>query len=96
MKEIINTIGSPELIAQTYRDFKDLQLLRYLWEYTAENGYPPSRRQMQKELDYSSTDSVTRSLRRLYKYGAIKITPNTPRGIKLCTLSTLLPVIEIK
>lgn len=96
MKEIENIEGRKELIAETAQDFEDLLTLRYLIAYTSIHEYPPTRREIKKARSYSSTSVVTACLLRLQEYEALKITPMTNRGIKLCVDSTLPPIMNIK
>lgn len=55
----------------------------YIKNYIKENGYPPSIRDMCKDLDVSSTSTMFARLERIEKKGYIKRDELTKRAIKI-------------
>ena len=58
-------------------------ILEFLGEYIAENGYPPSIREIGAATDTSSTSVVTYNLKRLEEKGYISRDREVSRGLKL-------------
>ena len=64
----------------TARQAEILQIIR---EFVAETGRPPSRPELAKLLGISSTNGVFKHLDALAKKGAIELSPNAARGIRI-------------
>jgi SOS-response transcriptional repressor LexA len=60
-----------------------LRLLKYVYDYRSENGFPPSVREICAELGYNSTSSGKSLLERTEKRGWISVNSGIPRGIKI-------------
>lgn len=60
-----------------------VDVLRYIGRYVAENGYPPSVRDIQHGLTISSTSVVDYHLQKLEKAGEIEREPGVARAIRL-------------
>ncbi len=59
------------------------RILRFLQSYNQENGYPPTVREIGKELGIESTSLVSFYLTQLEKQGLISRDPAISRGIRL-------------
>ncbi len=59
------------------------QVLAYLNGYAAENGYPPSIREIGERFEIASPNGVMCHLRALESKGAIRRTPGRSRAIKV-------------
>ncbi|HYC38198.1 MAG TPA: transcriptional repressor LexA [Usitatibacter sp.] len=64
----------------TVRQAEILQLIR---SYVAETGRPPSRPELAKMLGIASTNGVFKHLDALARKGAIELSPNAARGIRV-------------
>src|SRR5688572_11166192 len=62
---------------------RQAQILEIIREYVAETGRPPSRPELAKLLGISSTNGVFKHLDALAKKGAIELSPNAARGIRV-------------
>jgi repressor LexA len=62
---------------------KQRKILGFLQKYIAQNGYPPSIRDIQSACNISSTSVVDYNLNALEKEGYIRRTPEISRGIEL-------------
>ena len=60
-----------------------LRLLKYVYEYREENGFPPSVREICAELGYNSSSSGTTLLEVAEKRGWLLVNTKIPRGIKI-------------
>jgi SOS-response transcriptional repressor LexA len=60
-----------------------VRLLKFIYEYREENGYPPSVREICAKLGYNSTSSGKTLLERTEARGWISVNTKTPRGIKI-------------
>ena len=58
-------------------------ILIFIQQFTAENGYPPTLREIGKHFQISSTFGVKRHLEALVKKGHINIESNASRGISM-------------
>ena len=58
-------------------------MIKYIREYSGENGYPPTIREIGKEVGISSTSVVNYNLDKLEKEGLIERNRTISRGIKL-------------
>lgn len=58
-------------------------ILTFIQQFTAENGYPPTLREIGKNFQISSTFGVKRHLEALVKKGHINIESNASRGISM-------------
>jgi repressor LexA len=61
------------------------RILKFLGEYIAENGYPPSIREIGAATGTSSTSVVTYNLERLEEKGYISRDRDVSRGLKLAS-----------
>ena len=59
------------------------EILTFIKQFTLENGYPPTLREIGKHFQISSTFGVKRHLEALVKKGFINIESNASRGISL-------------
>ena len=59
------------------------EILTFIQQFTRENGYPPTLREIGKHFQISSTFGVKRHLEALVKKGHINIESNASRGISL-------------
>ena len=58
-------------------------MIKYIREYSGENGYPPTIREIGKQVGISSTSVVNYNLDKLEKEGLIERNRTISRGIKL-------------
>lgn len=65
--------------------------LAFLQEYQQEHGYAPSRKELAEGLNYKSENGAQEMLKRLERLGAISLTVNQARSIKLLGM---LPGVE--
>ena len=63
------------------------EIMRYIETFVDDNGYPPAIRQIQDELDISSTSVVAYNLKALETKGIIKRDGKVSRGITIPQLS---------
>jgi repressor LexA len=59
------------------------EILTFIKQFTMENGYPPTLREIGKNFQISSTFGVKRHLEALVKKGFINIESNASRGISM-------------
>jgi repressor LexA len=57
------------------------EILNFIRQFLAENGYPPTLREIGKKFDISSTFGVKRHLDALVKKGYLNVESNASRGI---------------
>ena len=62
---------------------RQAEILEIIRNYIAEVGRPPSRPELAKLLGIASTNGVFKHLDALAKKGAIELSPNSARGIKV-------------
>ena len=62
---------------------RQLDILRFIARYSAENHYAPSLREICDELGTTGTNGVKEHLDRLEKKGLIGRAPKVPRGLWL-------------
>lgn len=60
-----------------------VRLLKFVYEYREENGFPPSVREICAELGYGSTSSGKTLLESAEKRGWLQVNTKIPRGIKI-------------
>jgi repressor LexA len=60
-----------------------LRLLKFVYEYREENGFPPSVREICAELGYNSSSSGKTLLEVAEKRGWLLVNTKIPRGIKI-------------
>jgi repressor LexA len=60
-----------------------LRLLKYVYEYREENGFPPSVREICAKLGYNSTSSGKTLLEITESRGWLQVNTKIPRGIKI-------------
>lgn len=58
-------------------------IYKYIIEFITENGYPPTVREIRKEIGANSTSTVHVHLKELQERGLIKIKEAGPRAIKV-------------
>ena len=63
--------------------FRQLELVRLVYNYTKRNGYPPSRREMTKFMGLSSPNAITQMLASIAEKGLLKVLPNIARGVQV-------------
>lgn len=59
------------------------QVLAFIKEYAALNGYPPTRVDIARELGFRSPNAAEDHLKALARKGAIEMIPGASRGIRL-------------
>lgn len=59
------------------------KMLDFIRKFSAQNGYPPSIREIGKAVDISSTSVVNYNLNRLVEHGYLDRDQNVSRGIRL-------------
>lgn len=59
------------------------QVLAFIREYMATNGYPPTRVDIARELGFRSPNAAEDHLKALARKGAIEMIPGASRGIRL-------------
>jgi repressor LexA len=60
-----------------------VRLLRFVYEYREENGFPPSVREICAKLGYNSSSSGKTLLEITEKRGWLQVNTKIPRGIKI-------------
>lgn len=73
--------------AENHLSNRQQDILRYIQSFIAENGYPPAIRQIQDELEISSTSVVAYNLKALEVKGLLKRQGKVSRGIKMPELA---------
>ncbi len=66
---------------------KQIEIYEFLKEYTEEKGYPPTVREICKEVSLKSPSTVHGHLQRLERKGFIKRNPLKPRALEINELS---------
>lgn len=61
------------------------QALEFIAAYTAEHGYPPSRRDIAEHFGYASSQGGQFIIDDLVREGLITVTPKVPRSIRVIT-----------
>jgi repressor LexA len=59
------------------------QVIEFIRSYVAENGYPPTTREIGDGVGLSSTASVHNCLKQMESLGYIKVKPNSVRAITI-------------
>ncbi len=62
---------------------KQVEIYKFLKEYTENKGYPPSVREICEAVSLASTSTVHGHLQRLEKKGLIKRDPSKPRALEI-------------
>jgi SOS regulatory protein LexA len=62
---------------------RQTQILRLVQRVIAENGMPPTRAEIARELGFRSPNAAEEHLRALARKGVISLVPGTSRGIQL-------------
>jgi repressor LexA len=62
---------------------RQTQILRLVQRVIAENGMPPTRAEIARELGFRSANAAEEHLRALARKGVISLVPGTSRGIQL-------------
>ncbi len=67
------------------RDVTELQaeVLQYIKQYIAENGYPPTLREISSWFGWSSVNAAADVLIRLERHGKLKLLPGRHRGMRV-------------
>ena len=65
------------------QSLKQERMLEFIREFIADNGLPPTVRDIQKACDISSTSVVDYNLRLLQREGLLRRRPDVARGIEL-------------
>lgn len=74
------------MIKLTARQQQILELIKNAIE---NSGFPPTRAEIATELGFRSINAAEEHLQALARKGAIKITPGTSRGIRLCDMNPI-------
>src|SRR2546430_1536666 len=64
------------------------QILKLIKEAIENTGFPPTRAEIAAELGFRSANAAGEHLQALARKGAIEISPNTSRGIRLCEMNS--------
>ena len=59
------------------------QVLTFIKEYSAANGYPPTRVDIARELGFRSPNAAEDHLKALARKGAVEMIPGACRGVRL-------------
>lgn len=59
------------------------EILEYIRRHIATTGFPPTRADIAKELGFKSPNAAQEHLKALAKKGAIEMTPDASRGIRI-------------
>lgn len=65
---------------------RQLELVRLIYNYCTQHGYPPSKRELANLLSLRSTNGVSDMLLAAQKKGLLELTPFISRGISLTVL----------
>ena len=76
---------------------RQTRMLEFIQKFSAENGYPPSIRQIGKDVGISSTSVVNYNLNRLVEEGYLSRDQNVSRGIRLTdkVANVAQPLVDI-
>lgn len=69
------------------------EILALIRQCITQTGYPPTRSEIARALEFRSPNAAEQHLRALARKGAIEIRPGTSRGIRLLGEEAGLPVI---
>ncbi len=72
---------------------KQREMLAFIENFAAENGYPPTYEEIRAGLKISSKSLVNHHLEALENAALLRRSPNTPRGIKLRPDTVQVPVL---
>ncbi len=61
---------------------RQAQILRFIKDFSAKHGFPPTRLEICKKMGYRSPNAAEEHLRALERKGALKILRHTARGIR--------------
>lgn len=64
------------------------EILSFIQEFIEENGMPPTRAEIARNLGFRSANAAEEHLRALRRKGAIELIPGTSRGIQITGRST--------
>lgn len=62
---------------------QQIAVLNFVCEYLAVHGYPPTRSEIARRLNFASDNTAQEHLKALARKGYIKITPHISRGIRV-------------
>lgn len=82
-------------MARQRRDYRS-EVLAFLQNYVAENGYPPTCDEIRQSVGLSSKSHVRYYLDVLVQEGLIERMPRTPRGLRLVGLSPSTFKVEVE
>lgn len=63
--------------------FRQLELVRLIYNYTKRNGYAPSRREIARMMGVASLNAITDMLKAIYKKGLAVSVPNCARSLQV-------------
>ncbi|MEE9342335.1 MAG: transcriptional repressor LexA [Gammaproteobacteria bacterium] len=62
---------------------RQAEILDFIYEFAAEEGYPPTRAEIAQAFGFKSLNAAEEHLRALDRKGAIELLPGSSRGIRL-------------
>lgn len=62
---------------------RQVQILAFIKRCLDENGYPPTRAEIARELGFKSPNAAEEHLKAMARKGAIEMTPGASRGIRI-------------
>ena len=65
---------------------KTIETIRFVLKHLENKGYPPSVREIGKNIGLSSPGSTWKMMQKCERRGLIEIDPNVPRGIRITEL----------
>lgn len=79
--DVINELETPDLERPLTRRQKEIY--RFIKLFCAENGYPPTYKEIASKFNFKSDNSAYDHVVALQRKGALRIIKGTSRGIKL-------------
>ena len=58
-------------------------VLRYIEDFILKNGYPPTRSEIARGMQFGSANSAQQHIKRIEEKGYIEISPGVSRGIRI-------------
>src|SRR5687767_7016536 len=62
---------------------RQVEILAFIKRCLEENGYPPTRAEIARELGFKSPNAAEEHLKAMARKGAIEMTPGASRGIRI-------------
>lgn len=62
---------------------RQVEILAFIKRCLEENGYPPTRAEIARELGFKSPNAAEENLKAMARKGAIEMTPGASRGIRI-------------